>query len=98
MSGEKCFMRWENRISCELPRGHVGVHTNLLTGLTWWGQVLFDPVPGSWVDQDRVHAQDDPFGWYALPEPQVRPIPPAWAEETNAFLWSALGDATNTGY
>lgn len=31
-------MRWENRISCELPRGHVGVHTSLLTGLTGWRQ------------------------------------------------------------
>ena len=79
---EQCSMRWENRISCETGRGHVGAHTNLTTGLRWWGQVLFDPVPGSLADRQHDN----------LAEPEIRLIRPDWADETEAILWAAWGD------
>lgn len=75
-------MRWENRISCELRRGHVGVHTNQRIGLQWWGQVLFDPVPGSLADRQSDNLDD----------PEVRPIRPDWADETEALLLATWGD------
>lgn len=79
---ENCSMRWENRISCELRRGHVGVHTNQRIGLQWWGQVLFDPVPGSLADRQSDNLDD----------PEVRPIRPDWADETEALLLATWGD------
>lgn len=75
-------MRWENRISCELRRGHAGVHTNQGVGLQWWGQVLFDPVRGSLADTQSDNLDD----------PEVRPIRPDWADETEALLLATWGD------
>jgi hypothetical protein len=44
---KQCPMRWKNRVSCDLLLGHGDVHANLKTGLTWDGQTIRDPIPGS---------------------------------------------------
>lgn len=75
-------MRWHGTIACDLPRGHPGVHTNYEEGLCWWGQLLFDPLPGSRAEK---------YPHLFAPSSGVKPIPPEWADETNSQLWAAHG-------
>jgi hypothetical protein len=84
---QQCPMRWENRISCQLPLGHAGAHTNT-AGQCWWGQVLLPPVPGSPADNAKNR-----IAGARSADPEVKPIRPDWADETNSILWAALGDA-----
>jgi len=84
-NGNQCFMRWDDRVPCELVRGHVGLHSNHQSGINWWGQVTFDP-------------QSHPRAGSKTTDPQVRAIPPDWADETNAKLWAAyVGDGMLIG-
>lgn len=75
-------MKWQDRVKCQLPRGHVGAHTNEDSGLRWFGQVLFDPLPGSDAEKDRNY----------IDVPEVKVIPPAWAEESPTLVASARGE------